>query len=179
MNQEKENLYEKAKKEMRLTEKILAELPGFRGYKQKELRRETDKLIRNHIYQKLTQAKNNIKETFQKLANQPQPEILTSMDKLVMKIDRITEKINHATYGYSGFFNILKIQEEKLDKMIDFDTKLIEHTQNILNQTQTFKQEITNQKFEKTKEHIQKLNNSLDTLEQTFDQRSETVLGVT
>jgi len=47
---EKKELYEKAREEMRISERILSEIPGFGGYKEKELRRETDKLIRNHAY---------------------------------------------------------------------------------------------------------------------------------
>ena len=39
----------KSKSQMRLSERIAAALPGFRGYKEKELRRETDKLIRNQL----------------------------------------------------------------------------------------------------------------------------------
>ncbi len=39
----------KSKGQMRLSERIAASLPGFRGYKEKELRRETDKLIRNNL----------------------------------------------------------------------------------------------------------------------------------
>ena len=51
-----EKTYEKVRKEMRLSERILAELPGFRGYKEKELRRESDRIIRNHLYRRLSEA---------------------------------------------------------------------------------------------------------------------------
>jgi hypothetical protein len=41
-------------------------------------------------------------------------------------MDRITEKVNHASYGYSGFFDIVKIKEENLDSMIAFDNQLLD-----------------------------------------------------
>jgi len=50
---EKKDVYAEAKKQMRLGERIVAAIPGFRGYKEKELRRESDKLIRNHLHYKL------------------------------------------------------------------------------------------------------------------------------
>jgi hypothetical protein len=56
---ENKDVYAQAKGQMRLSERIEAFLPGFRGYKEKELRRESDKLLRNHIYMKLTHAKDN------------------------------------------------------------------------------------------------------------------------
>lgn len=175
---EKKGLLEKAKEERTLFERILGELPGFRGYKEKELRRETDKLIRNHIYRKLLEARKDNKEVFQKLADQRLHEVLTEMDRLVMIFDRVTEKINHASYGYAGFFNVLKVQEEKLDKMIDFDNELIGRTQKILDDTSVFKGEVMKREFKKAREHIEKLHDSLESLEEKFDERGEVILGV-
>jgi len=175
---EKKGLLEKAKGERTLSERILGELPGFRGYKEKELRRETDKLVRNHIYRKLLEARKDAKEVFQKLADQRLHEVLTEMDRLVMVFDRVTAKINHASYGYAGFFNVLKVQEEKLDKMIAFDNELIGQVQEILDDTTVFKGEVTKREFKKAREHIQKLRDSLESLEEKFDERGEIILGV-
>ncbi len=47
---ENNDVYAQSKSQMRLSERIAAALPGFRGYKEKELRRESDKLIRNNLY---------------------------------------------------------------------------------------------------------------------------------
>ena len=175
---EKKGLLEKAKGERTLFERILGELPGFRGYKEKELRRETDKLVRNHIYQKLSEARKDAKEVFQKLADQRLHEVLTEMDRLVMVFDRVTAKINHASYGYAGFFNVLKVQEEKLDKMIAFDNELIGQTQEILDKAAVFKGEVIKREFQKAREHIEKLRDSLESLEEKFDERGEIILGV-
>lgn len=175
---EKKDLYGKAKDEMRLSERILAELPGFRGYKEKELRRESDKLIRNHLYEKLVKARSDLKEVFQQLSQQRRLEVLTDMDILVTKYDRIAEKINHASYGYAGFFNVAKVDEEKLDKMIDFDTQLINEVQAIVDEVSAFKKDISQKMFEGAKDHIQKTNDALETLENAFDERGEIILGV-
>ena len=175
---EKKDLYGKAKDEMRLSERILAELPGFRGYKEKELRRESDKLIRNNLYEKLMKARSDLKEVFQQLSQQRRFEVLTDMDILVTKYDRVAEKINHASYGYAGFFNVLKVDEEKLDKMIEFDAQLVDEVQAIVDEASAFKKDTGNKVFENAKDHIQKTNETLETLEDTFDERGEIILGV-
>jgi len=175
---EKKGMYEKAKEEMRLSERILAELPGFRGYKEKELRRESDKLIRNHLYQRLTEARKDLKEIFQKLSDSRLLEVLTDMDRFIMRFDRVSEKINHASYGYAGFFNIVKVEEEKLDKMIEFDTGLIDDVDKIVEEATAFKKEVMTQKFEKVREHIQNLSDMLEELEETFNGREEVIMGV-
>jgi len=168
----------KAKEEMRLSERILAEIPGFRGYKEKEIRRETDRLVRNSLYRKLTQARKDLKEVFQQLSERRLHEVLTDMDRLIMRIERVAEKINHASYGYAGFFNIVKVEEEELDKIIAFDSKLVDNVKRIAEETTLFKGEIMKQKFETVREHIEKLRDSLESLEETFDERGETILEV-
>ena len=175
---EKKDLYEQAKDEMRLPERILAELPGFRGYKEKELRRESDKLIRNNLYEKLMKARSDLKEVFQQLSQQRRFEVLTDMDLLVTKYDRVAEEINHASYGYAGFFNVLKVDEEKLDKMIEFDAQLVDEVQAIVDEASAFKKDVSNNTYETAKDHIQKTDNALETLEDTFDERGEIISGV-
>ncbi len=175
---EKKGMYEKGKAEMRLSERILAELPGFRGYKEKELRRESDKLIRNRIYQRLMEARKDLKEVFQKLSDSKMHEVLTDMDRFIMRFDRVAQKINHASYGYAGFFNIVKIEEGKLDKMIEFDTNMLDSAEKIVAKADAFKKEATKQKFEKTRDHLSSLEDMLETVEETFDQRDEVIKGV-
>lgn len=175
---EKKDLYEKAKSEMRLSERIIAALPGFRGYKEKELRRESDKLIRNHLYERLMKARSDLKEVFQQLSQQRRFEVLNDMDILVTKYDRVAEKINHASYGYAGFFNVIKVDEEKLDKMIEFDTQLIDEVEAIVDEASAFKKDINQKMYEGAKDHVQKTNEVLETLEDAFDERGEIILGV-
>jgi predicted translin family RNA/ssDNA-binding protein len=171
-------MYEKAKGEMRLTERIVAALPGFRGYKEKELRRESDRLIRNHIFQRLTTARKDLKEAFQKLSDSKMQEVLTDMDRFIMRFDRVAQKINHASYGYAGFFNIVKVEEDKLDKMIEFDNGLLDHAEKLVAEADAFKKEVAKQNFEKTRGHLDNLESTLEELEETFDGRDEVVKGV-
>ena len=176
MNEEK--TYEKVKGEMRLSERILAELPGFRGYKEKEIRRESDKIVRNHLYRKLNQAKEDLRRVFQKLSDYRRYEFLTDMDRLMARIDRIAEKINHASYGYTGFFDAVKVEEPDLDRMIKFDAELLDDVEEIVKASSAFKADIEASKFDAAKKHIEKVGGLIETLEKTFDERREVILGV-
>jgi hypothetical protein len=175
---DKKGMYEKGKSEMRITERILAALPGFRGYKEKELRRESDKLIRNHLYLRLSEARKDLKETFQKLSDSKMQEVLTDMDRFIMRFDRVSEKINHASYGYAGFFNIVKVEEGKLDQMIDYDNGLIDGVEKIVAEADSFRKEAVKQNFEKTRDHLDNLEEMLESLEEAFDGRDEVIKGV-
>jgi hypothetical protein len=175
---EKKDLYAVAKDQMRLSERIAAAIPGFRGYKEKELRRESDKLIRNHLYLKLSEAKSNLRTIFQKLSDRRYFDVLTDMDRLMAKSDRVVEKVNHASYGYSGFFDVVKVKEESLDRMIDFDNKLIDEVNSLTADVDAFKAELIAGEFKNMKERIQNLTEKLETFEETFDKRDEVIRGV-
>ena len=123
---EKNDVYSEVKGQMRLSERIAAFIPGFRGYKEKEIRRESDRLIRNHLDLKLSADKNDLREIAQKLADRRYFDVMTDMDRLQAKMDRVVEKVNHASYGYSGFFDAVKVKEDSLDRMIEFDNKLLD-----------------------------------------------------
>lgn len=163
---------------MRLSERILAEIPGFRGYKEKELRRESDKLIRNHLYRRLSEAKSDLKDIFQKMSDRRLFEVLTGMDRFVAKFDRVAEKVNHASYGYAGFFNVVKVEEGSLDRMIDFDNQLVDDVEKIVSEVEAFKAEVMKQGVKKAGERIQHLVETLEAFEETFDKRGEVILGV-
>ena len=90
--------------QMSLPEKIAAFVPGFRGYKEKELRRESDRLIRNHLYLKLSLEKTDLREIEQKLADRRYFDVLTDMDRLLAKMDRVVEKVNHAVLRVQRLF---------------------------------------------------------------------------
>ncbi len=174
---EKKDVYLEAKKQMRLSERILAAIPGFHGYKEKELRRESDKLVRNHLHLKLSESKDDLKKIFQKLSDRRYFDVLTDMDRLVAKADRVTEKVNHASYGYSGFFDVVKVKEENLDRMIDFDNKLVDEADVLAADIDGFKAEIAKGETKNAKERVQSITDKIETFEETFDKRTEVILG--
>jgi hypothetical protein len=175
---ENKDVYAQAKSQMRLSERIAAALPGFRGYKEKELRRESDKLIRNHLYLKLSKDKDNIRSISQKIADKRYLDILPDIDRLTAKMDRITEKVNHASYGYAGFFDIVKIKEENLDRMITFDNQLLDSVNTLTAEIDALKAQLLSGDYSNLKDKVQGIADKFELLEDTFDKREEVILGV-
>jgi predicted nucleic acid-binding Zn-ribbon protein len=158
---ENKDIYAQAKSQMRLSERIAAALPGFRGYKEKELRRESD-----------------IKSISQKIADKRYMDVLTDTDRLSAKMDRITEKINHASYGYAGFYDIAKIKEENLDRMITFDSQLLDEVNALTVSIEDLKTQLLSNNFANLKDKIQTIADKFELLEDTFDKREQVILGV-
>jgi hypothetical protein len=178
-NDQKNNILSNVQGQMRISERIAAFIPGFRGYKEKEIRRESDRLLRNHLYLKLSTEKNDLREISQKIADRRYFDVMTDMDRLLAKIDRVAEKVNHASYGYSGFFDAVKVKEENLDNMIAFDNKLIDGVNALASQIDAFKADIASGNTSNLKTEVQNVSVKLESLEDTFDQRNEVIMGVT
>ena len=176
---ENKDVYAQSKSQMRLSERIAAALPGFRGYKEKELRRESDKLIRNNLALKLTKDKDSIRSISQKIADKRYMDVLTDVDRLNAKMDRITEKVNHASYGYSGFYDAVKIKEENLDRMITFDNQLLDEVNALTAAIEDLKTQLLSNNFANLKDKIQAITDKFELLEDTFDKREEVIQGVT
>jgi hypothetical protein len=176
---ENNDVYAQSKSQMRLSERIAAALPGFRGYKEKELRRESDKLIRNNLYLKLSKDKDDVRVISQKIADKRYMDVLTDIDRLTAKMDRITEKVNHASYGYSGFYDIVKIKEESLDRMITFDNQLLDEVNALTASIDDLKTQLLSNNFSNLKDKIQTVSDKFELLEDTFDKREQVIQGVT
>jgi hypothetical protein len=118
----------KVKGERGLLEKIMGYVPGYRGYKEKELRRESDRLVRMEAVNRLKAAKTAFRRAF---ANPSAVQKLTGddtfrFDAFNSRLDRVTQRIDRAVAGYAGMFDAVKVKEDKLDSVIQRDVSLIE-----------------------------------------------------
>jgi hypothetical protein len=102
---------------------------------------------------------------------------LQDIDRLVAKVERVSQKVNHASYGYTGFFDVVKVKEENLDRMIEFDSNLIEDAEGLMADVDAFRVEVTKSEAKNAKEQIQSIVDKLDSFEETLDKRQEVILG--
>lgn len=153
-------------------------IPGFRGYKLREQRREADRIVRDYIYRALEQSRDDLTRCLQALSDNKATELIEPMNRLVAKLDRIAERINHASYGYSGFFDSIKIEEAELDQMLSYDTQLMDLARKFSTSAASFKNDLSQNKLDTARTAQQDLNNSLSGLESAFDMRKSVIEGV-
>lgn len=109
-------------------EKIALSVPLFRGYKEKEIRRESDRLLRTFIHLRLEGAKENIKSVRKYSLDNGSMRLYDDCDTLITTVDTISQKVYHAEHGYAGFWDPVKVKEEDLDRIYSFDLGLVERT---------------------------------------------------
>lgn len=124
----KKDYVKEVHEERGILERIMGYIPGYRGYKEKELRRESDRLVRMEAVNRLKTAKTTIRRIFanptivQKLSDEDS----YRFDALTSRLDRVTQRIDRAVAGYAGMFDAVKVKEDKLDTVIQHDLSLIE-----------------------------------------------------
>ncbi|SRR5579885_3926 len=157
---------------MSLIEKIASYIPGYRGYKLKEVRRESDRLIRSTITNLLRSSKEDFENFgYNNLKELSKDQQLRSLyDNVRFMYDKVWQKIDKAEAGYSGLFDLVKVREDKLDDVIKYDSQLIEATQALRKETTDLSSKSL--KAEELKSAMDRILNLLRDLESKIDART-------
>lgn len=108
-----------------LIERIGKRIPGFRGYLDREVRREVDQMLRAQLAARLDQARAAVAghtRTLPLAAAGPLARI-SALDK---RLDRVANTLRHAGSGYAGLFDAVKVRGEELETLYRFDLSLAE-----------------------------------------------------
>jgi hypothetical protein len=108
-----------------LLERIAAKIPGIKGYLDRELRRDVDKMQRDWLAEQVDRSRHAMQariRDWSRSGNLDNLDVASSIDKA---LDRLANRIRHADYGYTGFFDPVKIREEELDRLYAFDLAMI------------------------------------------------------
>ncbi len=107
-------------------ERAAEHVPGYRGYKEKELRREADKIQRLYVAERLETARRALEEVQLDLTHRGDLELLSLIDITVRRLRTSRDRVQFADYGYAGLFDTTKVGDEKLDELYQFDVQLQE-----------------------------------------------------
>jgi hypothetical protein len=107
-------------------EKLVSSIPGYGGYKQKDLRRDADKVLRTFVAGKLDEQRRRLSDLQLQLISSGQLNLTGELDRAVQKVQLLVDRIKTATYGYAGFFDAVKVQEPQLDALYAFDSALLD-----------------------------------------------------
>ncbi|RMG13882.1 MAG: hypothetical protein D6731_11260 [Planctomycetota bacterium] len=118
------DLHDKAVGQRNLFERLVAKIPGFKGYMERELRRDTDKLQRDFCADKLFAQKGKVKEALEELVAGGDIDGITPFEKLLNRLDGVAQKIRSADRGWAGLFDAVKVTEETLERVYKFDLSL-------------------------------------------------------
>jgi hypothetical protein len=156
-----------------LIETILRHIPGFRGYLEKEYRRESDDLQRDWLADRLQRSKRAIDALSRPLADAGQIDLLPQVDRVRGRLDKLLGRIRGAVQGYSGFFDLVRVDEELLDQVYERDVALIAQVDALAGAVENLPD-----KREKLAALLPDLLRQTDELEHLWDQREDVLKGL-
>ncbi len=105
--------------------KLLAKLPGFNGYFDREQRRAADKLLREGVAQRYEEQWRRISSLQRELISQGGLAYIDDLEGAAIKLRQFVDRVRTASYGYAGFFDAVKIRSEELEQLYQYDLWLL------------------------------------------------------
>lgn len=156
-----------------LIETVLRHIPGFRGYLEREYRRESDELQRNFLADRLQRSKRGIDELARQLTDAAQLDVLPQIDRVRARLDRLIGRIRGAMQGYSGFFDLVRIDVPTLDGVYEYNVALVEKVEALA----TAAEQLPG-KSDQVSVALNDVLRQIDEIEQQWDARNDMLKGV-
>lgn len=106
--------------------KIQNFLAGFIGYIDKERRRDADKMLRETIAERYEELWSRISELQRQLVSDGKLELVDDLEAAAVKLRGFIDRIKGAPYGYTGFFDAVRVNKEELERLYEYDLALLE-----------------------------------------------------
>lgn len=119
------DLRQKIEQAFNKVEQKMKGMPGYKGYKEKEVRREADKLLRMQVARGFDEQRRRLMSVQASLASAGRLNAVLLLDRAAAKLQLLVDRLKTASYGYSGLFSAVKVQEAELDALYSFDEALL------------------------------------------------------
>ena len=120
------DLYDKVTGYQDIFKKILGKVPGFSGYIERQNRRASDKLLREAVANHFEEQWQRISGLQRDLISQGGIAYVDEMEGAALKLRQFIDRVRTASYGYSGLFDAIKINENELAQLYQYDLALLQ-----------------------------------------------------
>lgn len=125
MSDMKDELYGKVSSDLDPLKKILSKLPGFQGYIERQKRRDADKLLRETVAGRFEEQYQRVSALQRDFISQGEIGYVDDLEAAAIKLRTFADRVRRASYGYSGLFDAVKIGEDELAQLYQYDADLL------------------------------------------------------
>jgi hypothetical protein len=168
------DLFDTVKGQQDFFQKLLSYVPGFKGYVERSQRRTADKLLRDQVALKYNELVARTSQLQKDIAEAGQLDFLDDVDRIGLKLRTFCDRIKNASYGYSGFFDAIKINEKELVQIYTFDAAFFDLADQISNGLDNVEAGITGDGL---KSAIRAVDSLARKVGETYDRRYQVITG--
>ncbi len=157
---------------------LTSKIPGYSGYKEKELRREADILLRQHLAQQLGEQLTLAEDVTNQMLTGPGLAQLDEMGKGNTRLQTLIDKVKTAAQGYAGFFDAIRIKEDELDILYEFDHQMLSRVDEIALAIDSLQAALDSGEDDKIAPSVRRYVKTVTEASTSFDKRKDTILGL-
>ncbi len=120
------DLFEKVTGDQDIFKKLASKIPGFQGYIERSNRRAADKLLRENVAARFEELWQRVSALQVDFISQGEILYVDDLEKAAIKLRTFIDKVRRASYGYAGFFDAVKVNEEELARVYEYDNAMFE-----------------------------------------------------
>ncbi|MFN2174776.1 MAG: hypothetical protein ACK2U3_02330 [Anaerolineales bacterium] len=169
-----DEIYGKVDSDLDPFKKIASKIPGFGGYIERQKRRDSDKLLRDMISDRFEQQYQRISSLQRDLISAGEISYVDDLESAAIKLRTFSDRIRRATRGYSGLFDAVKINEEELGLLYQYDSQMLDLVDEISRAIDNVEVSIGSDGLPASIRHLRSV--SQDCID-VYDRREEVILG--
>ena len=124
-----DDLYSRIVSQHGSTERLFARLPGFRGYVEMSDRRQADRLMREHVTEKLKQQLARLPTIEKMLLDAGGLAYMSKTRSIKTKFQTFVDRVATDSPGYSSFYEAIKVKADDLAVVYAFDEALLDYVE--------------------------------------------------
>ena len=169
------DIFEKVKEDRNLLEKLGSVIPGWKGYQERQERRSADQLMRQTLAEKMTAQRKRLDVAQQELINSGKIDLVDDVGRAVTQLQTFIDRVRLASYGYSGLFDAVKINQDELEQMYNFDMALFQYVERLSSANDRLREAIPS--GQGLVDIIRIVQDICREANSTFDEREHVILG--
>ena len=116
-----EEFFEKVTSQQDPFKRLGSLIPGFKGYIERQNRRDADKLLRDTVARRFDEQWKRTSQLQVDMVSQGMIAYVDDMERAALQLRTFIDKISTAPRGYSGLFDAVKINEKELEAIYQYD----------------------------------------------------------
>jgi hypothetical protein len=175
MSDEKEKIFGKVSEDIDPFKKILNKVPGFEGYIERTKRRDSDKLIREYIFDRYRELEGRVSRLQRDFIREGEIQYVDDLEATAIKLRTFADRMKTAQRGYAGLFDAVKINQDELTQIYEYDASMLNFVDEINHAIDNVESSVGTDGLPAAVRHLEtKAGESI----QAFDRRESVILGL-
>ena len=170
-----DEFFEKVKSQQDPFKRLGSIIPGFKGYIERQNRRDADKLLRDTVARRFDEQWKRTSQIQVDMVSNGMIQYVDDMERAALQLRTFIDKISTAPRGYSGLFDAVKINEEELQSIYQYDAAFFDLAEQVGRALDNVEASLGDEAA--LPAAIRNVTSLARTAVETYNRRSEVVIG--